>query len=82
MEMSAGYRSEKCIVYSGGIDNGTKVKKTKEYAGVGVKFSTASGSMSRVINFKRSARKDGLTLCEVLKFCWIVTKSSTIRLLY
>ena len=69
-EMCAGLKSGEVIVFSGMIDNGSKTKKTKEYAGVGVKFSTPSGSTSRVISFKRCERKDGATLCQVLLDCY------------
>ena len=65
VEMCDGTRDGE-IVYSGMIDNGSKIRKTKEYAGVGVKFPTRTGSMCRVINFVRCARKDGLTMCKTL----------------
>ena len=66
-EMVESFRTpEELIVFSGLIDNGSKVKKTKEYAGVGVKFATQDGAMTRVLNFTRCSRKDGASLCEVL----------------
>ena len=68
--MCAGLKSGEVIVFSGMIDNGSKTKKTKEYAGVGVKFSTPSGSTSSMISFKRCERKDGATLCQVLLDCY------------
>ena len=69
--MCAGLKSGAVIVFSGMIDNGSKTKKTKDYAGVGVKFSTPSGSTSRVIRFKRWKRKDGATLRQVLLDCYL-----------
>ena len=61
---------EEVIVFSGLIDNGSKIKKTKEYAGVGVKIAGMTGGMTRVINFVRCERKDGAMLCEVLLNCY------------
>ena len=48
-------------VFGGLIDLGSKVKKTKEYAGIGVKYFSkgAASSMTRVIGFKKCSRKDG-----------------------
>ena len=67
MEAASGFLCGEEVVFDGLIDLGSKVKKTKEYAGIGVKyFSKAVASpMTKVIQLKRCSRKDGLSLTSV-----------------
>ena len=67
MEATSGFLCGEDMVYGGLIDLESKVKKTKEYADIGVKyFSKAAASpMTRVIGFKKCSRKDGLSLTSV-----------------
>lgn len=64
VEMVDGLENGDTIVFGGSIDLGSRVKKTKEYAGVGIKYCVLSKGtvVCRVIAFSRCVRKDGLQL--------------------
>ena len=51
------------------IDLGSKIKKTKEYTGVGVKYCCMAQKVlvTRVIGFRRTALKTGLALIKILQ---------------
>jgi hypothetical protein len=67
--MCGGLVSGEPIVFGSSIDTGTKIKKTKNYAGVGVKYfaQEEKSSISRGIGFLKTARKDGIHLLMALK---------------
>ena len=64
---TSGFLCGEEIVFGSLIDLGSKVKKTKEYAGIGVKYfrQAAASLITRVIGFKKCSRKDGLSLTSV-----------------
>ena len=64
IEMTENLTDHEVIVFGGIIDLGSKIKKTKEYAGVGVKYIclTQKKLVTRVIGFRRTASKTGLAL--------------------
>ena len=69
-ELSEGRDETDPIVFGGIIDCGSKCRKTKEYAGVGIKYlilnEEAPTLMTRTIAFKRTVYKDGKALCDVM----------------
>ena len=69
-EMAAHLRPGEPIIFGGMIDLGSKLKKTKEYAGVAIKIISSNYLVSRVIGFIRCATKDGYTLMQKLIKCF------------
>ena len=73
VELSAGHDPCEKIVFGRIIVCGSKFKKTKECAGVGIKYLILGEDpsiMTRVIGFKRTVYKDGLALCNILNECF------------
>ena len=68
-EMCAGLVEGESIVFGSSIDTGTKVKKSKNYAGVGVKYFSyeEQNNITRGIGFLKTPRKDGIHLLQALK---------------
>ena len=67
--MTEDLSGDEIIVFGGMIDLGSKIKKTKEYAGVGVKHYCIAQKVlvTRVIGFWCIASKTGLVLIKILK---------------
>ena len=70
IELTTGRVESEVIIFGGVIDCGSKCKKTKEYAGVGIKYlildEESPTIMSRAIGFKRTVYKDGKALTDIL----------------
>ena len=68
-EMSEGLNENEEVVFGGAVDLGFKVKKTKEYAGAGVKYRslTSKSLVARLMSFKKTASKTGLALITVFQ---------------
>ena len=69
IKMTEDLSGDEIIVFGGMIDLGSKMKKTKEYAGVGGKYCciTQKVLVTRVIGFQRTASKTGLALIKILQ---------------
>lgn len=82
-EMCEGLVSGEAIVFGSSIDTGTKIKKTKNYAGVGVKYFAhdQKSAISRGIGFLKTPRKDGIHLLLALKTTFERFNSQILRLL-
>ena len=68
-EMAGHLSPGEKIIFGGMIDMGSKIRKTKEYAGVGAKIISMDYIVTRVIGFVPCATKDGLTLTDKLISC-------------
>ena len=68
-EITEGLNEDEEVVFGGAIDLGSKVKKIKKYASVGVKYySVASNSLvTRLLSFKKATSKTGLALITVFQ---------------
>ena len=67
--MTEDLSSDEIIVFGGMIDLGSKIKKIKEYAGIGVKYCCIAQKVlvTRVIGFQCTASKIDLALIEILQ---------------
>ena len=63
-EMTEGLNEDEKVVFGGAIDPGCKVKKTKEYPSVGVKYCSAAAKslVTRLLSFKKQPQRQDLPL--------------------
>ena len=69
-EMASHLNAGEVILFGAMIDLGSKLKKTKEYAGVGIRIISCEYIVTRVIGFMKCPTKDGLTLMVKLISCF------------
>ena len=68
VEMTEDLNVDEIIVFGGMIDLGSKIKKTKEYVSVGVKYCCIAlkALVARVIGLRCTASKTGLAVIKIL----------------
>ena len=63
-KMTEGLNEDEEVLFGGAIDFGCKVKKTKEYAGAGMKYCSAASKslVTRLLSFKKQLQRQDLPL--------------------